>query len=253
MNTINRSLTLAIAFFSSLLIQAQRADTINLNTMKLNTSLFKARKATYIVYMYGKDGKRLGAGSIWDREVTIREQANGKKEFTFDWKWYMKDTVMAHVTSSGKLPSLELSTHQANYFKYGKSSYRFSGAKVSIPVEEQHSRKDSAFSVVMNPHAYAFPMDLELYGLLPFQRVGQRFVMAFYEPGKRTSAYYNLLVKSKEQMSLPGGASVECWVLYVDYNMPGSSALFWISTHTGEVLKVDEDFPGGKSYKVKLY
>lgn len=165
----------------------------------------------------------------------------------------MKDTLLASATGTGILSSMKPLSYRANYFKRGKTSYVFHANVVTVPVSDQHTHRDSTFSVSLNPPAFAFPMDLELYGLLPFKKPGQTFVMAFYEPGKNASAYYHVSVKAKENLALPGGTPADCWVLKVDYGAPGSFAYFWISALTREVLKVEEDFPGGKSYKVKLY
>lgn len=246
---------LLLLLLSCTAAQAQQADTINTLTAadKLQTDFLKSHKSTYAVYMTGADGKRMGAAHLWDREIKIVPGKGKEPQFDFSWQWYMKDTLLASATGSGIVSSMKPLSYRANYFKRGKTSYVFHANVVTVPVLDQHNHRDSTFSVTLNPPAFAFPMDLELYGLLPFKKPGQTFVMAFYEPGKNASAYYHVSVKAKENLVLPGGAVADCWVLKVDYGVQGSFAYFWISAQTREVLKVEEDFPGGKSYKVKLY
>jgi hypothetical protein len=99
-------------------------------------------------------------------------------------------------------------------------------------------------------------MDIELLPLLPFKRVGQKFSMAFYEPGTMSAKYYGLEVVGKEKLALPGDLKVSCWVLNFDYGTDGEggeSARFWISEATREVLKMKGISKNGIRYKVKIY
>jgi hypothetical protein len=104
----------------------------------------------------------------------------------------------------------------------------------------------------MDSPAYEFPMDLEIFPLLPFRKTGQQFAIAFYEPGTAKSNYYKLTVTGKEDLALVGAQAASCWLLRIDY-APGSYATFWISDKTREVLKMKEYFRGRYRYKVRLY
>ncbi|RYF80082.1 MAG: hypothetical protein EON98_13860, partial [Chitinophagaceae bacterium] len=99
---------------------------------------------------------------------------------------------------------------------------------------------------------FEFPMDLEIFPLLPFKKAGQVFAIAFYEPGTAQSNYYKLTVTGKEALPLVGAQTVNCWLLRIDY-APGSYATFWITDKTREVVKMREYFRGRYRYKVRLY
>ncbi len=61
------------------------------------------------------------------------------------------------------------------------------------------------------------------------------------------------IVVGKEPLRLQENAAIECWMLQIDYGQMGAYATFWISTATGEVLKMQEYFRGMYRYKIKLF
>jgi hypothetical protein len=229
-----------------------QVDTINTDYLKLNLKAFKTQKSTYCVFIEDTTGKRLTSGELWDRKTEIRTDNKGQQQYAFYWKAYSKDSLRIDAFATGQLPSFKPLTHEADYFRFGKKSVVFDGNVVTVPEKDRKTAKDSAFRVEMNPPAYEFPMDMELFGLLPYKKVGQTFAMAFYEPGSKDSKYYNLTVSGFEDLVLPGGAKVKCWLLRIDY-MKGVYAVFWISDKTREVLKMREQFKKILRYKVKLY
>ncbi len=234
-------------------LNAQSIDTINYTNAKLNVSALKESNTSYAVYFTDTNDSRKGAANIWERSLSFSKGNGGEDLYNFEWKWYMNDTLISEVKATGFLNSMKPLTHKANYFKRGKRSYQFKDGLVTVPDEDKRTRKDSLFKFKLDPPAFEFPMDLELYGLLPFKTKGQEFAVAFYEPGTNKAGYYRLSVKGQDDLLLPGGVKVRCWLLSIDYGVKGSSALFWISDKTREVLKMKEWYPGGFAYKVRLY
>ncbi|GAB4029801.1 DUF3108 domain-containing protein [Spirosoma gilvum] len=228
-------------------------DTINTSNLKLNLAAFRDAKRTYAVFFEDSLGHRLSSADLWDRTIRLTTTPTGQKTYQFDWQWYQKDSVLANVTATGLLPSLAPLTHRATYTKRGKRNFIFTGTTVTIPVADQHTAKDSSFRVVMNPPAFEFPMDLEIFPLLPFKRVGQEFAIAYYEPGSPSANYYRLTVTGKEDLVVGGATKVNCWLLKIDYGQQGVYATFWISDQNREVVKMREYFRGRYRYKVKIY
>lgn len=242
-----------VCLLASLSLTAQSGDTITYKNGRLNGSALKESRATYAVYFTDTNNIRKGAAHLWDRTITFTKDKRGEAVYNFEWKWYMNDTLISAVNATGLLNSMQPLTHKADYFKRGKKSYVFNDNIVTVPEADRRTKKDSLFKTLMDPPAFEFPMDLELYGLLPFRNNGQKFVVALYEPGTSKSAYYHLSVKGQDDLILPGGSKVKCWLLAIEYGTKGSSALFWISDKTREVLKMKESYPGGFAYKVKLF
>ena len=239
--------------FLFLLAQAQaQVDTLNPTLQKLNVKALKEGKATYAVFFEDSLGNRLGSADLWDRSLQFSTDATGQAVYTFDWKWWRRDSLLMSVQATGLLSSLTPLTHNTVHAQRGQAAYRFDSNLVTVPATAQRTARDSAFRVALSPPAYSFPMDLETFPLLPFKKAGQKFAIAFYEPGSPRSAYYSLTVTGKEDLSLPGAQSVACWLLRIDY-APGSYATFWISDKTREVLKMKEYFRGRYRYKVRLY
>jgi hypothetical protein len=238
--------------YSSVSASAQ-VDTINTANLKLNQSAFREAKRTYAVFFEDSTGKRLSSADLWDRTIRLSTTSSGQKIYQIDWQWYQKDSLLAHVTATGSLPSLAPLTHDATYAKRGNRNFVFSGTTVTIPATSRRTAKDSVFKVVMNPPAFEFPMDLEILPLLPFKKVGQEFAIAFYEPGSPAANYYRLTVTGREDVLVGGSTKVNCWLLKIDYGQPDVFATFWISDQNREVIKMKEYFRGRYRYKVKLY
>ena len=229
-----------------------QVDTINTANHKLNTSLLKESKSTYVVYFEDSLGKRITSADIWDRTIRFASNAEGKNIYQFEWDWYRKDTLIGHIVATGDRQTLEPFTHKAEYHRRPLVSFAFTNNLVTVPVEARRTAADSSFKVLLDPPAFEFPMDLEIFPMLPFKKKGQQFAIAFYEPGTKKADYYKLTVTGKDNLLLPGGPQVPCWLLHIDY-AAGSYATFWIADKTREVVKMQEYYKGRYRYKVKLY
>ncbi len=229
-----------------------QVDTINTSNLKLNAAAFKEGKHSYAVFFTDSTGKRISSADIWDRDIRFASNDKNEKTFQFSWTWWRKDTLIGDVKATGYYPSFKMISHEAEYRNRGKFFYAFNEGIVTVPPVHQLTAKDSSFKVMLDPPGFEFPMDLELLPLIPFKKTGQEFAMAFYEPGTPKADYYKLTVTGKEDVELPGGSKVNCWMLRIDY-APGSSATFWISDKTREVIKMKEFFRGRYRHKVLLY
>ncbi|CCG98414.1 hypothetical protein FAES_0402 [Fibrella aestuarina BUZ 2] len=246
---MNRFLLIALLLVST--VARAQTDTIRVNARSLNTAAWRDGKRSYAVYFEDSTSRRLSSADIWDRTLRQTTQ-NGQRQYTFVWDWYRRDSLLAHVTTTGQWPSLAPLTHEAVYAKRGSRSFVFQKDVVTMPDSARHTAKDSAFRVTMQPPAFAFPMDLEILPLLPLRKVGQTFAVPFYEPGSPAAAYYKLSVIGREPLPIVGKVTVDCWLVRIDY-APGSCATFWISDQPREVIKMKEYFRGRYRYKVKLY
>lgn len=224
-----------------------QTDTITPVTQKLLTEKLFASKSTYLVYWEDETGNVSGSAELWKRELQL-----DKNEYLFDWKWYKNDTLYAHTKNVGSRLNMEPKLHHANYFKKGKFTVAFNNGVVSIPDSAQTKESHKTFKVNLQSLAFAFPMDLEILGLLPFKHIGQQFAISFYEPGSHQSAFYNATVMEKSELMLPANQRTLCWVLRLNYAL-NSYADFWIAPKTREVLKMKEYYNGKYRYKIKLY
>lgn len=243
----------SVALFLMLHLAANaQVDTINTSNHKLNMAAFKEGKASYAVYFEDSLGNRISSADIWDRTIHFTTNAEGTAIYQFEWNWFKKDTMIAHIVATGDRASLTPFTHKAEYVRRPPLSFAFANGVVTVPAGDRRTAADSAFNVPLGNPAFEFPMDLEIFPLLPFKKPGQQFAIAFYEPGTKKSDYYKLTVTGKDKLSLPGGSKLTCWLLRIDY-APGSYATFWITDQTREVVKMQEYYKGRYRYKVKLY
>lgn len=225
-----------------------QVDTINTITLKVNKDTFHESKTTYAVFWKDSIGNHIGGAEIWERSIRkINTDA-----YQFDWKWHKKDTLYAHIVTTGELASMKPNMHYADYFKQGNFTFSFNNNTVSIPEFAQTKEQHKKFKVLLNPPAFVFSMDLEILPLLPFTKIGQTFALAFYEPGAAHSAYYKVTVINKEELALHGNKKINCWLLRIDY-APNMFATFWISDKPREVIKMEEYYQGKYRYKKKLF
>ncbi|WP_338869684.1 hypothetical protein WBJ53_20780 [Spirosoma sp. SC4-14] len=249
---MKRYLLATFLLFGTNLSAKAQIDTINTTTQKLNIAAFTEGKRSYAVFFEDSLGNRLTSADIWDRTIRISESSGGQKTYEFGWQWFRRDSLLADVKATGLLPSLAPLTHQATYTRRGSRNFIFTGTTVTVPIDSRKTSQDSTFRVVMNPPAFEFPMDLEIFPLLPFRKVGQEFAIAFYEPGSPSANYYHLTVTGRNDLLISGNTKINCWLLKIDYGQ-GAYATFWISDQAREVLKMKEYFRGRYRYKVKLF
>jgi hypothetical protein len=136
---------LCCGFF--LTAQAQ-IDTINTASLKLNMAAFKEAKRSYAVFFEDSTGKRLTSADIWDRTIRFSKSATGQKIYEFDWTWFQKDSLLAHVTATGLLSSLAPLTHEATYTKRGTATLSLPGTPSPFrsPTDERPKTAHSTLS-----------------------------------------------------------------------------------------------------------
>ncbi len=232
--------------------QAQ-ADTINAENGKLKTHLLRNSTHRYLVYITDTTETKLRMAEVWDRRLRLEKDADGKMLYRFFWDYYAKDTLTMQDSHSGDASTMAPLTHRSVAKKWGTRSYEFDGRKVKIPDADKAIVKDPEYTLSMAPLGFDFTLDLEILPLLPIKKAGQRFAIAFYQPGSPASNYYAATVLRKEKVSLPGGITVQCWALELDYGQPTSKAVFWISEKSRDVVKMRETFRTIVRYKYMVY
>jgi hypothetical protein len=249
---MSQKLSALVLLLSVASIGQAQIDTVNTSSNSLNRQAFHDQQHTYAVYWEDSLGNILSTPDLWKRSLTASKSANATPIFIFEWQWFKQDSLYAHIRASGELASMKPIWHHANYFKRGKFTVAYANNEVSIPDSAQRHPRHRDFKVVLNYPAFEFPMDMEIFALLPYKKIGQQFAMAFYEPGSKASNYYKLTVTGKEKLLLQGATTIQCWLLRIDY-APDSYATFWIADKPREVVKMKEYYQGKYRYKIKLF
>jgi hypothetical protein len=240
--------TLAAQTVAAQPLALQPLDTITAQQQKLDIKKIVPIKHSYAVFFTDSLGNRTSSADIWDREIRLMKNTQGRDVYAFEWKWWRKDSLLLHAQGQCAFPSLEI----LEYSKAPTLAVKREGGMLNVKTQTR-AKVDTAFTMAFDGKAFAFPMDLEFFGVLPITSVGQKFSVPFYEPGGAKYSYYTCSVVGKESLRLHEGAAVECWLFQIDYGQFGSYATFWISTATGEVLKMQEYFRGMYRYKIKLF
>jgi hypothetical protein len=119
----------------------------------------------------------------------------------------------------------------------------------SVKTEATKDFNDSFNKYNLNWHA-----DMLIYSLLPYKE-GRVFLINYYDPGFEKSTEVAYTVTGSDFLIGSSGEKVDCWVLnnYNDNSAPDKGyERFWISKKTHEVLKLENDFGGGRGFRYKL-
>ncbi len=249
MNTIIKALLVsAPLFLASEAIRAQTLDTITTKNQKIVVKNIVPIKHSYAVFFTDSTGKRTSSSDIWDREIRRTKNAAGQEVVEFEWHLWRKDSLLFQTKGICAFPSLEL----LEYTKIPALVVKSENGNLNIKTQTR-TKADTAFTMPFDGKAFTFPIDLEIFGLLPMKSVGQKFSIPFYEPGSASYKYYTCTVVGKERLLLQENAGIDCWMLQIEYAPFGGYATFWISETSGEVLKMQEYVRGNYRYKIKLF
>lgn len=243
--------TITIAVFFAAKTTSAQVDTINANNNSLQTSKLKEQVNTYLVYFTDSLFNLKTTGDIWERRVLFTTR-NNQPVVVFDWNWYRHDSLLATVKNICNRTTLAPIFHKAVYPGKGIIAYDYKDGFM-IPSD---TVKNNA--VLQKPKvALDFPVisweeDLETYPLLPINKIGQKFDIAFFDPNENAATYHRYTVIAKEKLELNNDLNVDCWLLKINYSKD-SYAIFWLTEKSKEVIKMKEYFNGNYRFKVKLF
>ncbi len=133
----------------------------------------------------------------------------------------------------------------------GVEGYIFDGKSVQT-LDTLVDNDLTDFKVDLEVPTYNWEIDIETYSLLPM-REGYRAVMNFYHPGASTPpGYYLLEVEGSEQVTLPDGSSLDCWVVFTDYGGTQPTR-FWYTKKGQNFVKMEGMYNQVAIYKLRVY
>lgn len=178
------------------------------------------------------------------------EERDGTTYLSIRHEW-----VSGHPEGSGSFEylceprTLRPVQHIRKTSKNGTEAFAFQENKVtSLDTVADNDLSD--FAVPLSVPTYNWEIDLETYSLLPM-REGYRVVMNFYHPGGSPPGYYLLEVKGTDQLTLPGGQKLDCWVLFTDYG-GRQPTHFWYTKGTQQFIKMEGQYQHVKIRKIRL-
>ena len=236
-------------FFLSQML-AQQVDTIYIDGRDLLTQTLKPAKSQYLVSVHSTNPARVRNLFLWTRELSL-ETRQGKELIVITQDWQGQDTLFNRSLYSVS----EKATFKPIYH-YAKSprgieAFNFEAARI-IGADSVANNTRKGWQISLSEPTLNWELDLEILALLPFKE-GKTFAVSFYHPGSKGGPqYYLYKVAGSEMLDLAGGQRVDTWKLQIDYGQYNSTATFWVSKKTREVLKSLDLFKGGYRYKVKL-
>lgn len=231
--------------------QALAADRIEVGEKLAHFDLVQPVKRKYLRHKI-VDGHDK-AVDVWTREVKFEEH-DGVRRLHIVQQWdgpYESGKVVTRDSwfEVGTFRPLTHVRHTETPETTRNERFRFEPTRIVRLAEPGQAEQ-----VVESPQpAFNFETDMEFLGALPLAE-GYEADIVFYHPGGNPPASYRFRVAGSEQVRLPGGATVDCWLVTTDYNRPGHVARFLLDKRTQTVLKVESPMPdGGVMVKTLLY
>lgn len=140
--------------------------------------------------------------------------------------------------------------HIRNTKRNGKEAFSFQGMKiVGLDSAKDNSHKDFRFELI--EPTFNWEIDLETYSLLPMKD-GYEAVMNFYHPGGSAPNFYHLKIIGSENLILPNGSKMDCWILFTDYGGTQPTR-FWYTKVNQNFVKMEGEYNKLKIRKVRLF
>ncbi len=182
------------------------------------------------------------------KEVTI----GGKKyvEFIHSWTSFLDPKYSGNFYYLCEPHSLKPVLHIRDTGFKGREGFAFDGTSIK-PLDSVLNNTVTDLDLALAVPTYNWQIDIETFSLLPMKE-GYKAVMNLYHPGGPPPGYYLLEVEGSDQVTLADGRSVDCWVLFANYN--GRQATRWWYTKQGQnFVKMESEFNQSKFRKVRLY
>lgn len=246
-----------LLFFVLLTGYAQQPDTIIIDASKINTSVLIPGTHRFLVYFKtGKDSSRK-MYQLWSRSITLLNY-EGKEAITVTQEWEDNDSII-HKTYS----VLDKKTFATNYheswwkgkgisvFDFNRKKAKHNGIPLTEKTDSNSIRQQKAFESACSQYFLNWHLDLEVFSTLPYKE-GVTFNINFYDPGFAPPRYEAYTVAGSGILTGYNNQKIECWLLKHG-SLPRNQEIFWISKKTREVLKLEQEFAGGRGrYKIKL-
>lgn len=244
-------------FFVAASGYAQQSDTITIDASKVNTSVLIPGTHRYLVYFkMGKDSSRK-MYQLWSRSATLFNY-EGREAIAVTQEWEDNDTVMHKTYTVLDKKTFATYYHESWWKGKGNSVFDFkrqSAKHNEVPISEKTDsnsiRQQKAFEAACSQYFLNWHLDLEVFSMLPYKE-GVTFKINFYDPGFAPPRYEVYTVAGSGVLNGYNNQRIECWKLKHG-SLPRNQEIFWISKQTREVLKLEQEFAGGRGrYKIKI-
>ncbi|HEU0185474.1 MAG TPA: hypothetical protein VFS27_09170 [Blastocatellia bacterium] len=234
----------------------QKTDAVFIQKQNLELNRLRTGDSTYIIYF-----KKTAEGPAQRMALVKINVApaviNGKKAFAITQQWDAGDAV-AH-TSYTVHDAEDFSTlrHEIWWKQTGFSAkFDFMTRQIAFEAGVDESKKSQIvkdFNDSFESYNLCWHSDLTIFPLFPYEN-GRTFKVNFYDPGASKAQIAEYVVTGSETLSGGAGEKIDCWVMeYKSQSSNGNgSQRFWISKKTREVLKEEDQYPGGFRYKMKI-
>ena len=241
-------------FLMSIILFAQKNDTVVISPKNLEIKYLKEGKSKYLVYFKKDESAPISDVQIWEIDVK-KDNYNGKNTFNINQVWYHKDTIVHHAKSVSLVENFKTLYHESWWKMRGLQIYNVEKNELTIDgktIDETESNPKKlaalkSFRSSEGQYYLNWHLDLETFELLPFKK-NTTFLIPFYEFGYDKPSNIPYSVIGEEILEAYDGAKINCWIL--KHEEKDNVEKYWISKKTHEVLKMEQKF--GKMYRYKI-
>jgi hypothetical protein len=251
-------LGLLLCLFVSVSGYTQKPDTVTIDASKVNTSVLIPGTHRYLVYFkMGKDSSRK-MYQVWSRSIASL-QYEGNDAISVTQEWEDNDTVIHKTYSVLNKKNFATLYHESWWKGKGTSDFDFirkeakdKGIRLIEKTDSNSIRQQKAFETACSQYFLNWHLDLEVFSILPYKE-GVTFKINFYDPGFGPPRYESYSVVGSGLLTGYNNQKIDCWLLKHG-SLPRNQEIFWISKQTYEVLKLEQEFAGGRGrYKIKMF
>lgn len=245
------------SLFATVSGYSQQSDTIIIDASKVNTSVLIPGTHRYLVYFkMGKDSSRK-MYQLWSRSIAYTNYES-KEAISVTQEWEDNDTVIHKTYSVLDKEDFATLYHESWWKGKGTASFDFTkkeakdkGIRLSEKTDSNSIRQQKAFEAACSQFFLNWHLDLEVFSILPYKE-GVTFKINFYDPGFGPPRYEAYSVVGSGFLTGYNNQKIDCWLLKHG-SLPRNQEIFWISKQTREVLKLEQEFAGGRGrYKIKM-
>lgn len=255
--TLKRLFIIGMFLVVTLNAFGQRADTVFIGKQNLQLKNLRTGNSTYIVY--SKKTATSPAERITLVKINVASTVvGGKHGYAITQQWDSGDAVSHTSSTLHDAEDFSTVTHETWWKRLDYSAkFDFTARKVEFKGAIDDAAKAKIvedFNQSFEHYNLCWHSDLIIFPLLPYKD-GRTFIVNFYDPGFGRAKNATYTVTGSESLVGSDGSKIGCWIMEHKSDLPsGGSATqrFWISKRTHEVLKEEDQTPGGYRYKMKI-
>ncbi|MBF2707988.1 DUF3108 domain-containing protein [Flavobacterium soyangense] len=253
MNNLIKKITSTFIILLTVMVNAQRKDTLCIRPENLVFKNIKTGNTSYVVY--NKKTKESPSERITLIKINVASITHNNTPAIAILQQWDRDTILHTSKTIFKLSDFSTLDQKSYWKRLGYASdFNFETKSINYEGKIPDSVKVKSFEIFdksFEKYNLNWHSDLVIFTLLPYKE-NRTFKINFYDPGfgKPEEVFY--AITNVESLLNPYGKKVKCWVMEHKIGLKNDYQKFWISQESNEIVKEEDYFNGSYRYKLKV-